>query len=350
MTGPLGILLMAYGSPATLDDVEAYYTHIRGGRTPPPERVEELRERYRRIGGRSPLLEITQAQARGVRRALSDDGMPARVYVGMKHAPPFIADAVASMARDEIRTAVGVALAPQYSRMSVGGYCAAASEAAAEHGVAFRCVESWHDHPGLIAALASRVAEAQRTLTGAYGVPVVFTAHSLPQRILQWNDPYPQQLRRTCELVAAAAGLPSWWFAYQSASATGEPWLGPDLLDLLRDLHRDGTRDVIVCPVGFVADHLEVLYDIDVEAQGLARSLGMRLARAPSLNDAPDFVAALADLVRSAMPEVIPRQDSARRFYRATVLGLLIVLASVTALVLIVAGGVLLGLIPYPGR
>ena len=247
---PLGVLLMAYGSPATLDDVEAYYTHIRGGKSPAPAAVQELKERYRRIGGRSPLLEITQAQAAGVEALLRQRGVPVRVWVGMKHAPPFIAEAVAQMDAGGIRQAAGVALAPHYSKMSVGGYIAAATSAEAQHGMEIRCLEHYHDHPGLVRAFADRIEVARRSVHGGRRVPVVFTAHSLPQRILQWSDPYPDQLRRTCALVASEAGIETWRFAFQSASHTGEPWLGPDVLDVLRELHEQGSREVIVSPVG----------------------------------------------------------------------------------------------------
>jgi len=169
--------------------------------------------------------------------------------------------------------------------------------AAARRGLALRCIQSWHDLPGFIAALAARVQAAQARLPAAVGAPVVFTAHSLPQRILDWHDPYPDQLRRTCELVAAQAGLRDWRFAYQSASHTGEPWLGPDLLEVLDQIRREGRTGVIVCPVGFVADHLEVLYDIDVEAAAHADALGLHLVRAATLGDGADFVGALADLL-----------------------------------------------------
>ena len=308
MTGTSqAILLMAYGSPATLDDIEAYFTHIRGGRGPAAGQVEELRQRYRRIGGTSPLRAITAAQADALRRRLDGQGFDARVYVGMKHAAPFIADAVQAMVRDGVRDAVAIALAPHYSRLSVASYFSAATEAALGRGIRLRTVESWHDHPRFIAALASRVREALARFAEPESVEVVFTAHSLPERILTWYDPYPEQLRRTCELTGSALGLPSWQFAYQSASHTGEPWLGPDLLDALRALAEAGRRQVVVCPVGFVADHLEVLYDIEVEAQETADRLGLRLERAPSCNDGADFIDALADLTARAM-----RGDPAR--------------------------------------
>lgn len=310
MTAEFGVLLMAYGSPATLDDVEAYFTHIRGGRTPSPEAVESLRARYRRIGGRSPLVEITRRQAAGVAEALGRKGVPVRAYVGMKHAPPFIAGTVAQMAEDGIRRAIGVALAPHYSKMSIGGYVSAAAAAAAEHGLLMRCVEDYHDHPGLVRALADRIETARRTVDGGGRVPVIFTAHSLPERIMEWRDPYPDQLLRTCELVASAAAIATWYFAFQSASHTGEPWLGPDVGELLRDLHQRGEREVIISPIGFVADHLEVLYDLDVEARETAESLGMRMVRAPSLNDSPDFLEVLAEVARAAIGDL--RTDAVR--------------------------------------
>lgn len=301
MTVPTGVLLMAYGSPATLDDVEAYYTHIRGGRAPSPEAVAELRERYRRIGGRSPLPEITRRQAAGVQKVLHRQGLQVRTYVGMKHAPPFIADAVVAMAGEGVRDAVGVALAPHYSRMSIGSYTTAAMAAATTADMTMKCVESYCDHPGFIRALSERVIAARQACAGGQRVPLIFTAHSLPQRILQWDDPYPRELRRTCELVAQAAGIVIWRFAYQSASHTGEPWLGPDVLDVMRELSDQGASEVVISPVGFVADHLEVLYDLDVEAKDLAAQLGMRFVRARSLNDGEDFLAVLADLVRRTL-------------------------------------------------
>ncbi len=313
MTAPVGVLLMAYGSPATLDDVEAYFTHIRGGRKPSPERVEELRERYRRIGGRSPLLDITQRQARGVEAGLTRLGAPVRVYVGMKHAPPFIVEAVDEMERDRVRAVVGLALAPHYSRLSIGTYLSTAAEAAGQHGIAFHGIESWHDHSGFVRAVAARLGEAQRRLGNARSVPVIFTAHSLPQRILEWNDPYPTELQRTCQAVAQVAGLSRWQFAYQSASQTGEPWLGPALANVVLELASKGEQAVIVCPVGFVADHLEVLHDIDIEAKALATMHKMQLERVPSLNDGPDFIAALVDLVRAHLPKELLGESGAHR-------------------------------------
>ncbi len=300
---PVGLVCMAYGSPASVEDVLAYYTHIRGGKVPSPDQVAELRERYRRIGGQSPLAEITQRQAAGVARALQADDLDVRAYVGMKHAPPFIADVVQRMAGEGIRRAVSMALAPHYSQISVASYFTTAEQAASRHQIELTCVQSWHDLPGFITTLVNRVRTAQSALPDADRAPVIFTAHSLPQRILSWHDPYPDQLARTCELVAAQAGLRNWRFSYQSASHTGEPWLGPDLLDALDQIRDEGHVSAVICPVGFVADHLEVLYDIDIEAAAHADVLGVRLVRAPTAGCGADFLGALADLLRPHVRE-----------------------------------------------
>lgn len=304
----IGVLLMAYGSPETLDDVEAYYTHIRGGR-PSSEAVEALKERYRRIGGRSPLLEISQAQAQALDRALNAEADDARyrVYAGMKHWRPYISDAIAEMTADEIQRAVGLALAPHYSRLSVGAYIEAAQEALKEHRMRVRFVESWHLQPFFLEAWATRLRRGLErfSLEERERLVVVFTAHSLPERILQWDDPYPKQLRETCEAVARrAAGLKpeKWRFAYQSAGHTPEPWLGPDVLEVLSELTAQGTRAVLVCPIGFVADHLEVLYDIDVECRERAQQLGLHLERTDLPNDDLTFIRALAAVVKEYRP------------------------------------------------
>lgn len=304
-----GVLLMAYGSPETLDDVEEYFTHIRGGRRPSPEAVEELRGRYRRIGGRSPLMEITQAQARALEQVLhadSDEDGTYRVYVGMKHWRPFLPEVIERMAQEGIERAVGLALAPHYSRMSVGAYIEAAQEALQAHPILMRFVESWHLQPTFLEAWAARVRDALGRFgpEGREEAVVVFTAHSLPERILQWDDPYPRQLRETCQAIAQNVRLPGprWRLAYQSASSTGEPWLGPDVLDVLDELARQGVKGVLVCPIGFVADHLEVLYDLDVECRERAEELGLRLERTESLNDDPLFIRALAEIVKEHEP------------------------------------------------
>jgi ferrochelatase len=299
-----GVLLMSYGTPASLENVEAYYTHIRGGRRPSPELIEGLVARYRAIGGLSPLLDITRRQAAALEAALNGaQGKSFRVYVGMKHAPPFIADAVSDMASDGLSRGLAMALAPHYSRMSIGGYINTVKKALGElpSPLPMAFVESWHDHPTFLGAVAEGLQEALGRLSQAEraAVHVIFTAHSLPARILEWDDPYPRELRRTCEGVARLVGLQRWDFAYQSAGHTPDPWLGPDVKEVLERLAAEGKRPVVICPVGFVADHLEVLYDIDVECQALAASLGMRLERTPSPNDRPRFIAALAEVVRA---------------------------------------------------
>ena len=277
------VILMAYGSPARPEDVPAYLEDILGGRAVSPRLVEELTERYRRIGG-SPLNGITERQRVALAREL---GLP--VYVGMKHWRPWIADAVEQALADGAERLVGLVLAPHYSRMSVGGY-----RTRLERALAGRAdlvlVESWHDHEPFLDIMAERVRG-----TDAH---VVFTAHSLPARIVEKGDPYRDQLLDTARLVAERAGLERWSFAFQSASETGTPWLGPDILEELDELHARGVRKVLVAPVGFVADHLEILWDIDVEARDRATELGVSLERIPSLNDDPAFIHGLAELVR----------------------------------------------------
>ncbi len=288
---------MAYGTPATPADIAPYYTHIRGGRAPSPEQINGLADRYAAIGGSSPLLTITQATADALAARLGR-----RVYVGMKHWHPFIEEAVERMHREGVRRAVAITLAPHYSRMSVGAYITTAQTASEKHGgPILHCVESWHRHPGLISALGTRVREALRELPHPEAAAVIFTAHSLPKRIIEWNDPYPTQLVETSKAVAAASGAARWSFAFQSASATGEPWLGPDVLDAIRDLHAKEIGDVVICPIGFVADHLEILYDIDVEAKQLADRLKMRLVRTKSLNASPESIAILAEIAQEAL-------------------------------------------------
>lgn len=293
------VLLMAYGTPRDLDDVEAYYTHIRHGRPPSPEALAELTARYRAIGGRSPLLEITQAQADGLSAAL---GVP--VFVGQKHAAPFIADAFARIAESNADHVVGLVLAPHFSSMSVGDYERRARGAASELGWSgtFAMVSSWHLEPGYIELLARRVEAALATIdSDSSETTVIFSAHSLPTRILRDGDPYPQQLDETAGAVAQRIGIERWTTAWQSAGATADEWLGPDLLEVLERCAADGARGVVVCPCGFVADHLEVLYDVDIEAKDKATALNLQLARTESPNAAPEFVSTLATVARKAL-------------------------------------------------
>jgi ferrochelatase len=277
---------MAYGAPATEADIELYFTHIRGGRPPSAEALEELTERYRTIGG-SPLIEVTRAQARALGERLS---LPA--FVGMKHSPPFIEEGAGEARRAGIRRLVGLPLAPHYARMSLGGY-ESALRAAWDGELVF--VNGFHDHPKFIAAVRALLAEA---LKAAPADRLFFTAHSLPARILEEGDPYQEQLLESCRLVAEGMELPPWDFAYQSQSRTGEPWLGPDVLEAIAE---SGARQVLVCPIGFVSDHLEVLYDLDVEAQEFARAQLIEIRRTPSFNDRPEFIEALAAVVEGAL-------------------------------------------------
>lgn len=294
------VLVMAYGTPASLDDVEAYYTDIRGGRPPSPELLEELTQRYRAIGGRSPLLEITQAQAAGLEARLG-----VKTYVGLKHSAPFIADAVRAIASDGIELAAGLVLAPHYSYMSIGDYerRVRAGAAASSWAGELKMIESWHLEEGYVRLLGERVTEAVAQLGDAVrdDAMVLFTAHSLPQRVVEIGDPYPRQLQETADAVAARAGVPRWQIAWQSAGRTEVPWIGPDLLGVLVELSAKQVPAVVVCPCGFVSDHLEVLYDIDIEAQHLAADLSIELVRTRSPNADPAFLDVLAGVAERAL-------------------------------------------------
>ena len=281
------VVLMAYGSPSDLKDIRPYLEDIRGGRPVSDEAVEELTERYRRIGGRSPLDDVTES----TRSALEGElGFP--VYAGMKHWTPRVAEAVDRALAGGADTIVGLVLAPHYSTLSIDGY-RERLEDALQGRAELRFIESWHDHEPYLDALAGRVRGTE--------AHVVFTAHSLPARILDQGDPYKEQLLETSRLVAARAGLEEWSFAFQSASATGEPWLGPDILDELDALRARGVERVLACPIGFVSDHLEILWDLDVEGRERAAELGLDFDRIKSLNDDPELVRGLAELVREAV-------------------------------------------------
>jgi ferrochelatase len=288
------VLLLAHGTPESLDEMPEYLTRVRGGRPPGPELLEEMRRNYAAIGGRSPLTDLTRAQAEALRAEL---GAGARVYVGMRNWRPFIADALAAAAAARVADVVAVPMAPQYSTLSVGKYEEAVRQATPP-GLRVRFVAGWHDHPGLLAAFAEKVEEALRTAPGA---AVVFTAHSLPVRAIREGDPYAGQVARTAAEVAARAGVPAYRVAYQSAGRTPEPWLGPSLLETLDEVARAGVTRVVVAPIGFVCDHTEILFDIDVAAAEAARRRGMALSRTASLNTSPTFIRALADIVRAAV-------------------------------------------------
>lgn len=306
MTEKVGILLLAYGTPASLADVEAYYTHIRRGRAPSPEQLAELTGRYRAIGGSSPLLAITRAQARGLQRTLQRQS-PDReftVVLGMKHASPFIEDGVAALSERSVDTAVGLVLAPHFSTMSVGEYLGrvrAATETCGGPEVSF--IRDWHLESSYIAMLADRVraALAQLQASGGDRPHVIFTAHSLPRRILMDGDPYPTQVEDTARAVAEAVGLEDWSVAWQSAGRTSEQWLGPDVSEVVRELGTTDRNAVLVCPAGFVSDHLEILYDLDIQCRRAAEAAGLRFARTASPNDDPEFLEVLARVAGSQL-------------------------------------------------
>jgi ferrochelatase len=294
---------MAYGSPNSLDEVGEYLRQVRGGRPPTPEEVERLQDRYRQVGGQTPLLKITLAQAKALEEKLLSERLDSRVYVGMKHWHPFIEDVVEKVASDGALSIIGLALAPHYSKLSIGGYADAVNRGLArtERPVPFTMVESWHDHESLINALSRRVRDGLQKFNEPSKAFVLFTAHSLPRKFVQDEDPYWSQLQETSQLVASKSGIKSWDFAFQSAGHPIESWMGPSIKEKITELSGKGVRELLVCPVGFVSDHLEILYDLDIEAKGLAGSLGTRLERTASLNDDPEFINAIASRLESLL-------------------------------------------------
>ena len=300
---PVGVLIMAYGGPNSLDELPGYLSDIRSGRTTTPAVLEEISNNYRMIGGKSPLTAITERQVAAVQREL--DAKNYRCYIGMRHWAPWIEEVVGQMIEDGITHAVSLVLAPHFSKLSVAKYQAKIADGLEMYRghIEFAHIASYHDAPLYIEALANRVEDglAQWPEEARAGVHVVFSAHSLPVRILKMGDPYDEQLRETARLVAEKAGLATgqWSWSYQSAGRSPEPWLGPQLDEHLRALAEQGVRDVISIPVGFVSDHVEILYDIDMLAQDEASALGMRLVRPPSLNDDPLYVQTLVDLIRA---------------------------------------------------
>jgi ferrochelatase len=293
----VGVVVMAYGTPASPEDIEPYYTHIRRGRPPTEEQLAELTARYAAIGGISPLAQRTRAQLDGIAAAL-EAAAPGGfvVQLGQKHAAPFIEDAVVSLAAAGVERIVGVVLAPHYSGFSVGQYNERAAAAAEAAGLRYAGVESWSLEPAYLDHQAASVREQLATLPER--TKVVFTAHSLPERVLE-GDPYPDQLRASAEAIADRAGLGRWatWsIGWQSAGRTPEPWRGPDILDIIRELAGTGRADgILVVPQGFTSDHLEVVYDLDIEAAAVAAKVGLAFARTEVVNDDPAVMSALAD-------------------------------------------------------
>lgn len=295
---------MAYGTPETADQVEPYFTHIRGGRAPTPESVARLRERYRRVGGRTRLLDITRQVASALQDDLSRAGSERPVYVGMKHWHPFIGDVVREISDSGVQQLTAIALAPHYSRISIGGYRRAIEEAQRDlpTPLCVALVERWHAEPSFLDMMATLVQEGlSRFPASERGqVMTVFSAHSLPERIRSWDDPYERELLESSAQVAGRVGLSEWRFAWQSAGETGESWIGPDIVDYLDTLHAEGVRSVLQVPIGFVSEHLEIYWDIDIEAKEKAADLGMRLERTELPNARPDFVRVLAAVVRAS--------------------------------------------------
>jgi ferrochelatase len=288
----VGVLLMAHGTPSSLDEMPAYLTLVRGGRPPSDELLHEMRENYGAIGGRSPLTDITLAQAAALQARLGAD-VP--VAVGMRNWTPFIKDALAGLAAAGVTRVVGIPMAPQFSTLSVQKYIGAAT-AALPDGVAFESVESFHTHPLLIEAFAERVRAAQPRPDER----VIFTAHALPVRVIEAGDRYADEVAETARAVAARAGIDTYDLAFQSAGRTPEPWIGPELPQVIDD-RSVSIRKFLVVPIGFVCDHTEILFDIDVQAAQVAREFSTTLRRTESLNTSPTFIAMLEDLVRARL-------------------------------------------------
>jgi ferrochelatase len=298
----VGVLVMAYGTPSSPDDVEGYYTRIRHGRAPTPELLADLTRRYDAIGGTSPLAERTAAQVAALATAL-DVAAPEAfdVRFGSKYEPPLLETTAESFRGDGFTHVIGLVLAPHSSSMSTDQYMGRAREALGK-GVEFIEIGAWWETPGFLELIASRVCDAMATIPASRlaTTEVIFSAHSLPQQILARGDDYPEQLRESARRAAAIADVTAWDIAWQSAGRTADPWIGPDILQVLRDKAALGVTDVVSCPIGFVADHLEVLFDIDIEAQSVAREVNLNLVRTASLNDDAQFISVLVDVVRDA--------------------------------------------------
>jgi len=305
MAETTGVLVMAHGTPERREDVAEYYTRIRRGRPPSDEQLAELLSRYDAIGGLSPLAQRTDAQVRGIAAALDAlDPGAFEVRLGTKHTAPSIEDTAASFVADGFTSVIGVVLTPHFSSMGTGEYLERASTALGER-VSFTAVRQWYDAPGFDELVATRVLDTLRRLDEAErdGALVLFTAHALPLRVLEGGE-YPAQLAESARLVAERAGLERYEVAWQSAGLTPEPWIGPDVLEVIASLPARAITAVVVCPIGFVADHLEVLYDIDVLAHEKALEVGVTLQRTPSLNDDPSLMSLLAATITTATSKV----------------------------------------------
>ncbi len=292
------VLLMAHGAPRDLDEVEEYVLRIRHGRPLAPDLMATIRDRYRQIGG-SPLLERTQSQAQALQERLNGTEIK-RVYIGMRYSTPYIRETIAQMIRDGVTSIVGVCLAPQFSTMTIGAYQKALDEAIESHGVSlpYQLVRTYATNPGLIRAFASRLDEGRHLHPEA---SVLFTAHSLPVRVLLTADPYDFEVKETARLVALRVQLKDWRFAYQSQGLTPEPWLRPAVESRLDELAKQSVKEVLVVPIGFVCDHVEILYDVDIQYREYAERIGMKLYRSQSLNDSSEFIDLLTTLVNERL-------------------------------------------------
>lgn len=303
----VGLLVMAYGTPRSKEEIEPYYTHIRRGRKPSPEALADLTERYEAIGGVSPLAKITEEQAFGLEAYLNEkyDDIEFKAYLGLKHIDPFIEDAVQQMKEDGIKEAVGIVLAPHYSTFSVKSYNERAiTESEKIGGPVIHTVDSWYKEPLFIEYWKNALNETMAKVEDKENACVIFSAHSLPEKILQFGDPYVDQLQETADLIAEAAGIKTYTIGWQSEGNTPDPWIGPDVQDLTRDLYKEhGYTAFVYCPVGFVADHLEVLYDNDYECKVVTDELGVQYYRPEMPNAKPEFIRCLAAVVEKKLFE-----------------------------------------------
>ncbi|GAB4073924.1 ferrochelatase [Barrientosiimonas marina] len=298
----IGLLVMAYGTPYKEEDIEPYYTDIRKGKKPSEEALQDLKDRYKAIGGISPLAKITEEQTSALEAKVNaeQDEVTFKAYIGLKHINPFIEDAVEQMAEDGIDEAVSIVLAPHYSTFSVKSYNQRAADKAAEHGIAIESVESWYNEPGFIKYWADQIKDVYSDMPEEEreNAALVISAHSLPEKILQNGDPYPDQLKETARLISEETDIQHYAIGWQSEGNTPDPWLGPDVQDLTRDLYKqEGYRSFVYAPVGFIADHLEVLYDNDYECKQVCDELGATYHRPDMPNTHPQFIATLADVV-----------------------------------------------------
>lgn len=305
----IGLLVMAYGTPRSVEEIEPYYTHIRRGRKPSQAALDELTERYEAIGGISPLAKITRAQGQELEKKLNEinDDVQFKLYFGLKHIDPFIEDAIEEMKNDGIEEAVSIVLAPHYSTFSVKSYNGRAKEHSEKiNGPKITSIDCWYDHPKFIKYWSDEIKKTFTTMEAdeKENAVVIFSAHSLPEKILQNGDPYPDQLKETADLIANLAEINHYTIGWQSEGQTPDPWIGPDVQDLTRDLYKQkGYTTFVYCPVGFVADHLEVLYDNDFECKIITDELGVNYYRPEMPNAKPEFIECLADVVLKKLEE-----------------------------------------------